>query len=758
MSRIGWVIFCLAYVVGLLSANLLIFSGLGIKWVSILGLTIAGLAVIVTLRSRLRKTNPSVKLWLGAGAIAILAVVYFQLRIPQPAPNDISYFVEDTSKQLITVEGKVIAEPRLTASQKIKFWFRAEKAKIEELPRQKEVSGKLYVTLPLLEGTGIYPGENLSIEGNLYLPKAADNPGGFDFKTYLARQSAFASLQGFVVKGDRASSEPAWGWWKLRRRIVRSQIKGLGSPWGQLVSSMVLGRKAVDLPVNIRDRFVEGGLAHILAASGFHVSLLLGIVLKTTKRLSSKSQLIVGLAILFGYIGLTGLQPSIFRAGLMGTAVLIATAMETKVKPLGSLLLAATVILLVNPLWIGDVGFQLSFLATFGLIVTLPAIQKRLDWLPPTISTLIAVPIAASIWVLPLLCYVFNTVATYSLLVNIVATPLVTLISLGGMISAIAALIVPAIGSAIAWLLLYPTLLLNEILKFFIDLPGSTWAIGKISIAALIVIYGLFVLVWLHKWWQNRWWLVLLLTTALIIVPLGYNRLNLVRITALATEREQIVVVRDKGQVILINSGSENTAKYTVLPFLTQQGINHIDYGIALDKRSNYDAGWSLISDRLPIKYFFNGLATDLLLPTEATLLEPVAAAIATGSVEIAIEPSLSALKLTAYERTWLILGSGDRQEREIERYVRQNDLNRQPLVLFWSGNDLQAKWLEVLQPQIAIASGNRISENLVRKLERKKVMFHLTIRDGILNWTPQLGFENTSEIAAANNRLEEIN
>ncbi|WP_036487898.1 ComEC/Rec2 family competence protein [Myxosarcina sp. GI1] len=756
MTRNSWIVLCLAYVVGLSATNLPIFSSSEAYWHLILFIAVlTGVAGSIAAKNPYFSQINSYKLWLSTGIVAILAIVYFQLRTPQPKSNDISYQTKNASSQLITVTGKVLDEPRLTTSHKVKFWFEAEATEIVNLNRQQKVSGKLYVTLPLLKGTGIYPGQNLSIQGNLYLPKAANNPGGFDFRNYLARQGAFAGLQGFEAFGDRLQAEPVLGWWKLRRRIVGSQLRGLGSPWGQLISSMVLGRKAVDLPAVIRDRFVEGGLAHILAASGFHVSLLLGIVLKATNRLASKSQLIIGLVTLFSYVCLTGLQPSIFRAGLMGSAVLAATAMETKVKPLGSLLLAATIILLVNPLWIGDVGFQLSFLATFGLIVTLPALQTRLDWLPPAIATLVTVPVAASIWVLPLLSYVFNTVATYSLVVNVVATPLVTLISLGGMVSATAALIVPFLGSAIAWLLLYPTLLLNEILKFFTNLPGSTWAIGKISLVALIAIYALFCLVWLHKWWQSRWWLVLLVVTTIIIVPISYERLNLVRVTVLSAKQEQIVVIKDKDKVILINSGSENTAKYTVLNFLTQQGINQIDYGIALDRKSNFNEGWREISARLPIKHFVNSLATDFTVPSKTTLLQPIEEAIATNSVKIAIDEPLSVLKLIIKGKTWLILGDNEPQQQNIERYVRQNNLDRHLPVLLLSGTNLQSQWLEILQPQIAIVSGDRVSENLMRQLEAKKVRLYLTNRNGAIAWTPKLGFETVSEIATRNNFIE---
>ena len=262
MTRNSWIIFCFAYICGLLLANLGIDASHSWNWqyfiLVAMGITVLALAIAIV-RSHLNQSE--YKLWLGAGIVAILAVVYFQLRVPQPALDDISNYLQEENSQFVTVAGKVLTEPRLTASQKLKFWLKPEQ--IEDGDR---VSGKLYVTVPLLSGTGIYPGGDLQVKGVLYLPQAAKNPGSFDFKDYLARQGSFAGLQGFeVITNDY--KESVWGWWKLRRRIVRSHVRGLGSPVGQLVSSMVLGRRAVDLSVTIRDRFIEAGLAHILAAN-----------------------------------------------------------------------------------------------------------------------------------------------------------------------------------------------------------------------------------------------------------------------------------------------------------------------------------------------------------------------------------------------------------------------------------------------------------------------------------------------------------
>ncbi|MGF1588472.1 MAG: ComEC/Rec2 family competence protein [Pleurocapsa sp.] len=740
MIRTDWIILCLAYIIGLISTNLLTFptSGFDPRKLCILAAGLIGLALICAIA--LRKSF-KIYIWIGAAIVAILAVLYFQLRIPQPNSNDLSYQIAAGDSKLVTVTGKVLTEPRLNDSQRLKLWLKAT-----AINDQEKVSGKLYLTLPLLQGTGIYPGQQLKVKGLLYLPQAANNPGGFDFQQYLASQGIFAGMQGIEAIFER-QPEPIWGWWKLRRRIVRSQLRGLGSPVGQLVSSMVLGRKAVDLPNELRDRFIEVGLAHVLAASGFHVSLLLGIILRLSEHLAAKPRLALGIGTLAIYLGLTGIQASVLRACLMGVAVLFALTMDRKVKPLGSLLLAATIILLFNPLLITDLGFQLSFLATFGLIVTLPGLQTKLDWLPPTITTLVAVPLSASLWVLPLLCYEFNTLATYSVVVNIVCTPLITVISLGGMMSAIAALIIPALGSAIAWLLLYPTLLLIAITKFFPNLPASAWAIGQIPLGALLIIYGLLILVWLNQWWRKRWWLVFLLTASLIFLPIIYDS-NQLQVTVLAARQSQIVVIEDRGQVILINSGKGNETKYTVLPFLAQQGINHIDYAIALDDSSNTAKEWIEIYKRAKIKYFVD--VSDII-PALSLKMATLRAeqGIISNSSSLSIERQLALINLQIADHTWLIIGKAsgdqDRSKQEIKQYIKQHNLQLQHPVLIWSGN-IAPVWLESLQPQMAIASANQINLDIGQQLRQKQIELHNTAQEGVIRWTHKDGFATKKE------------
>ncbi|NEP42285.1 MAG: ComEC family DNA internalization-related competence protein, partial [Okeania sp. SIO2H7] len=422
MNQAAAVILCFAYIAGLLltkvSCGKYMVLGLGI----VLALVLPGFrqsAVRRSLKDR-RKTKRENKerkkrtpnlillstwLWLTAGFIGFAASFYLHARMPEPGVNDISTLIQENGSaqaQILTVSGKVTSMPRKTRAERSQFWLRV--TQVSELigndgaaDPYKEATGKLYVTVPLLQANGLHPNQWVSVTGTLYKPKPPSNPGSFDFPAYLAKQGAFAAFKGRQVSMKSFENSKTLGLWKVRRRIVRSQSYRLGVPKGTLVSAMVLGRRAVDLSYELRDRFLQVGLAHVLAASGFHVSLILGTVLFFAKGLSGGTRFGLGFLTLIIYVSLTGFSPSILRAAMMGFAALIAIASERQVKPLGALLVAAAILLLVNPLWIWDLGFQLSFLATLGLLATVEPLMKMLDWLPTPIASLVAVPIAASV-------------------------------------------------------------------------------------------------------------------------------------------------------------------------------------------------------------------------------------------------------------------------------------------------------------------------------------------------------------------------
>ena len=715
--------------------------------------------------------------WLLAGIIAFLASVYLQIRTPQPASDDISNLILNSGNSqdlLITVRGEINSIPRLTRSGRGQFWLKANQ--VNEITNNntpisvgRDVSGLVYVTLPLLKTTGLYPGESIAITGSLYQPQPPSNPGGFNFKKYLAQQGAFAGLRGRYISHDDSQPAP-WGLWKIRQRITRAQAKLLGVPEGSLLSAMVLGRLAVDLPYEIRDIFVQVGLAHILAASGFQVSFLLGIILAVTQRFSPKIRFGLGLLTLLLYLGLTGISPSVLRATLMGLAVLIALVSQRQTKPLNVLLGVAILLLIANPTWIFDIGFQLSFLATLGLMVTVPPLMQGLNWMPPFFASLIAVPLAVTIWTLPLQLYIFNVLSPYSILVNIIASPLISIITLGGMASALVALMLPGMGSLIAQGLHYPIFGLIETADYFSQLPGNSIAVGRISLMQLIALYSLNLLIWGYFIWFNsdsnprfstsKKGLIPILfcvTLAVLIVvaPGWYTKTSQFQATILGTPKEPILVIEEQGKVTLINSGSQNTAKFVVLPFLNAQGVNEIQWSVATHSQLGLSIGWPLILENVPIKTFYDNPApkktyqatNDVILKTlnqqkgsyiPLTLGQPIML----GSVQIELlnaQPPVIRFKLG--QKVWTLLGETTPND---QNQLLEGQKLTPTQVLWWSGEPLTAEILSVLKPEIAIASSNSIDPKTVETLSQQRTQIFWTGRDGALRWTPTQGFETT--------------
>ncbi len=773
MNPASGALLSLAYILALLSTACLGLPTRAVPWqesaVWVIGIGVLGIVAAIAV-PRFWRTGPRPRLWLAAGIVGALAFIYFQARVPQPASNDISQLVRSangiTQDQVVTVQGKVESIPRLTRSYRGQFWLEATQLNEVESSDNggaisKGVTGKLYVTVPLLQATGLYPGENVAVTGVLYKPKPPQNPGAFDFGAYLAKEGAFAGFSGRQVSGADEPKERLWGGWVLRQRITRSQVRWLSSPAGQIVSSMVLGNRAVDIPYEIRDQFIQAGLAHTLAASGSQVSLILGLVLVLTRRFSVKAQLLFGTGALIIFVGLTGLQPSVLRAAIMGFGALVALVTQRKVKPLGSLLVAATLLLLFNPLWIWDLGFQLSFLATLGLLVTVPPLSKRLDWLPPAIAFLIAVPLAASLWTLPLQLYVFGMIAPYSTAANIICAPLIAVISIGGVISALAAVIWPLAGSALAWLLYYPTELLIGLVQFFNKLPGSSVAVGTISLGQLLLLYGLIGVICISHRLRRRWWLAGLVAVTLVALPVWQTKIAQFRVTVLATAQEQILVIQDRGQVTLVNSGEADTASFTLLPFLQQQGVNQIDWAVAIESQSRLRSGWLQMLQSLPVKTFYDIAASK---PSSATaqskdatpIVDAVQAqqgnyqrlstgkTISVGSTPIELikaEPAVLQLKIG--NQTWLLMGE---TKPDVQKQLaRANNLSRVQ-VLCWSGERLTPEFLEAVQPKVAIASSNTVDLDAAQLLRNAKIPLYWTGRDGAIQWTPNAGFETTLE------------
>ncbi|MGK7944171.1 MAG: ComEC/Rec2 family competence protein [Microcystaceae cyanobacterium] len=733
MNRQAWLIVCLTYCVSLILGGLLGFPQDKIsasQWGSYL-LLISILTTFATLIfPRYFYRLPTEKFWIAMGILAIFSVVYLQFRLPQPSKNDISHILTDKqSYPTVTLIGKTLSSGQDTASKKIRIWVKAKKVIIESNSTQKAVTGKVYVTLPQNLDRPTCENQEITVIGKLYKPSPPSHSSGFNFKQYLVRQGSFAGLIGQEIN---LGNEPVFSWCKLRNRIINQQKAWIPEQESYLISSMILGRRAVNLQNNLKDTFLDIGMAHIIAASGFHVTLLLGIILYVTRYLSPERQLVIGTIILIIYVGLTGVYPGVLRASLMGIAVLIGATVERKKDTLRSLLLAATLLLFYYPLWIQDLGFQLSFLATLGLLVTAPILQNYLNFLPPRIASFITIPIAASLWIFPIAIYYFSIFILYAIPFNIITAPLVYLISLGGMISAIFCLIIPPLGSAITYLLYYPTHWLISLANFVVNLPGNQQVIGTQPKIIILLIYIIYLLIWFFPSFQKRWGLWgLFMVTLLAIKPI-YNDLFLTQITLLYEQPEPIVIIQDRGETTLLNYSNQKTNKYTLIPFLLKQKIDKLDCVVKVGNFPYYDQSCLSANQKLQIIKLQenpNAVTTQLkpFNKNQSISLEKTQLRL--------LEQKSLALQFKVRQKTWLWLLKSDLSDDFLRAFPS-------PDILIWSGDRLSYDTLEWLRGKTAIAYNTFLSDKRRNFFQKYQIETYSLKTERSLQWTVSQGIK----------------
>ncbi|MDB4653638.1 ComEC/Rec2 family competence protein [Synechococcus sp. AH-551-E02] len=186
---------------------------------------------------------------------------------------------------------------------------------------------------------------------------------------------------------------------------------------------------------------------YALAASGFHLSVVLGFVLAVARGVCRSLRVFLGCCALLIFLTLVGGQPSVVRAVLMGATALLIRESDQRSRGAGVFLLTLILMLLVRPDWAHSIGFQLSAAATAGLTLSAPGLEQQLlrccpSWMRWFASTF-AVSWAALVWTLPLQLLHFGSTPLYALVANLLAAPLLAPLTLSAMGLAVLALVLP---------------------------------------------------------------------------------------------------------------------------------------------------------------------------------------------------------------------------------------------------------------------------------------------------------------------------
>ncbi|CAK6696003.1 hypothetical protein OGCDGJMD_01953 [Cyanobium usitatum str. Tous] len=422
-------------------------------------------------------------------------------------------------------------------------------------------------------------GWRLQVQGRLRRPQVSPHPLLAAPAERLARQGSFSQLQvqDFEVL-QRAPTPVA----DLRRRMAQALVQHAGPNNGSVLAALVLGSAVVPVPAELREAFRAAGLSHALAASGFHLSVLLGVVLPLGKRLPRLGRLTLAAAAMGLFVLLAGPQPSVLRAVLMGALALGIVECGYRGRPLGILAASALVLLLARPDWLLDVGFQLSVVATAALVVSARPLELGLRrWLPGWLAVATAVPLAASLYTLPLQLLHFGVVPLYAVPANLVVAPLLTPLTLGAMALACLAVILPPllplVTAPVAWL----SNVLVAVVKLFAALPMAQWQLGRPA-PGLVLLFTVALLALVWPALARRWRLLGAALFALV-VAVQFRLLSADQLLLVHQGRLDLLVARHQGRAVLVSSSGDGFSCSQASQLARGLGVQRYDWALLLD-------------------------------------------------------------------------------------------------------------------------------------------------------------------------------
>jgi competence protein ComEC len=354
-------------------------------------------------------------------------------------------------------------------------------------------------------------GSQLVISKPLQEIKNSGNPGGFDYKRYSLFQGithqVYLKENEFEVLATTDKKPFNLFINKSRAKvlsILRTNIKGekeLG-----LAEALLIGYKD-DLDKTLVQSYSNTGVVHVIAISGLHLGLIYWLLAWLVKPLQKrKLKWLRPVFILTGlwlFSLLAGAQPSVLRSAVMFTCIVLGDSFERKSSIYNTLALSALLLLCINPFWLWDVGFQLSYAAVLSIVIFMQPIYHWFDVknrLLDFIWKLNAVTIAAQILTVPIGIYHFHQFPNYFLLTNFIAVPLSSLILLGEILLCLVSFI-PIVAAFIGKILYWLIWIMNSYIERIEILPFSLWDGLQISIpqAMLLLVVATGVGFWLME-------------------------------------------------------------------------------------------------------------------------------------------------------------------------------------------------------------------------------------------------------------------
>ena len=314
----------------------------------------------------------------------------------------------------------------------------------------------------------------------------------------------FGSFAGVIYRANLTKiTRQSPGDWALNLRdwFTSGVRRAIPDPASSLGIGYLVGQKRA-LPLDLIEALKIAGLTHVVVASGYNLTILVRLARRMFEKISKYLAALSASLMIFGFVSITGLSPSMTRAALVASLSLAAWYYGRKFHPLILLPMAAAITVVVNPsyLW-GDLGWQLSFAAFAGVMILAPLLQRYFfgDSKPGIIRQILGETVSATILTAPILISAFGQISNVSLIANLLVLPLVPLAMLLTFIAGVGVLIIPNLALIVGW---PATVVLNYMIWIANQLSKLSWATtqiqvtGFVEVACYVLIVGLCIYLW----------------------------------------------------------------------------------------------------------------------------------------------------------------------------------------------------------------------------------------------------------------------
>lgn len=423
-------------------------------------------------------------------------------------------------------------------------------------------------------------GSIVKLSGKLYVFEKASNPGQFDTRSYYQISGISYRLnQATILTKTTQYWKAAQMLYVFRLFLSEKFSSGLPGKEASVMQTMLLGEKG-GMEKELKELYQKNGIAHILAISGLHISLIgTGLYLMLRKcGIPMKAAAVISAGIIFLYGAMTGFSVSAVRAVCMFLLQMLSILFERTYDMLTAAAVAAVLILLKQPLYLNHSGFLFSFGCVLGIGLILPLLTNGNKEMPEAAKGLLS-GIGMAVITLPVYLWFYYQFPVYSVFLNFLVIPLMSLLMAAGLLFLVCQIFLPPAAVPFAFFIKGVLMVYEKACGICEALPGNLFTPGKPE--SWQMVFYLLMLVFLIIMKEKlklavRWAVVFLGVLVLIMRPgKGFQMVFLD-----VGQGDCIYIENENKSRYLVDGGSSSVGsvgKYRIIPFLKSQGASYLD-------------------------------------------------------------------------------------------------------------------------------------------------------------------------------------